>query len=80
MSGDERADADQDGRTRLARPNSQAELGQKNIIFHVQLTAIKIGNHTRLILSLLYVMTISYYTYFEYSGGYPNRNSMETFR
>ena len=37
--------------------------GQGNIIFHVQLTTSRIGNLTRLIHTLLYVMTIRTYTY-----------------
>ena len=57
--GDEQADAGRDCRTRLARPNSQARTG-------LQLTTIRIGNLTRLIHSLLYVMmmTIPYHTYY----------------
>ena len=35
--------------------------GQGNIIFPVQLTTSRIGNHTRLIHTLLYVMTIHTY-------------------
>ena len=55
--GDEQADAERDGRTRLARPNSP--YGDKGIfIFPVQLTTSRIGNLTRLIHTLLYVMTI----------------------
>ena len=37
--------------------------GQGNIIFPVQLTTSRIGNLTRLIYSLLYVMTIHTYTH-----------------
>ena len=52
----ERADAEQDGRSRLARPNSQARTGTgKKHIFSVQLTTSRIGNHTHLINSLLKV-------------------------
>ena len=55
----EEADAGLDGRTRLARPNSQARTGtQGNIVFPVQLTTRRVGNLTRLIHTLLYVMTI----------------------
>ena len=55
--GDEQADAGRDCRTRLARPNSQArtETG-KYSFFLLQLTTSRIGNLTRLILLLLYVM------------------------
>ena len=31
--GDEQADAGRDGRTRLARPNSQAQMGTENYYF-----------------------------------------------
>ena len=53
--------------------------GQGNIIFPVQLTTSRIGNLTRLIHTLLYVMTIHTYIhtvlyrdykYFQYSGGF----------
>ena len=37
--------------------------GQGNIIFHIQLTTSRIGNLTRLIHTLLYVMTIHTYTH-----------------
>ena len=41
------------------------ERGQGNIIFPVQLTTSRIGNLTRLIHTLLYVMTIhTYHTYY----------------
>ena len=56
--GDEQADAGRDGWTRLARPNSQARTGTGEYYFPVQLTTIRIGNLTRLIHTLLYVMTI----------------------
>ena len=50
---DEHADAGRDGRTRLARLNSQGANGNREkIIFPVQLTTSKIGNLTRLILTL----------------------------
>ena len=55
----EQADAGRDDRTRLARPNSQRrERGQGNLDFPVQLTTSRIGNHTRLIHTLLKVLTI----------------------
>ena len=58
----EQADAGRDGRTRLARPNSQARTGTgKYSFFPVQLTTSRIGNLTRLIYTLLYVMTIHTY-------------------
>ena len=41
--------------------------GQGNIIFSVQLTTSRIGNLTRLIHTLLYVMTI--HTYIQCNGG-----------
>ena len=68
--GDEQADAGRDGWTRLAGPNSQARTGTGKIIFPVQLTTSRIGNLTRLIHTLLYVMTIQTYihTYIP-SGG-----------
>ena len=61
--GDEQVDAGRDCRTRLARPDSQARTnGDREIfIFPVQLTTGRIGNLTRLILFLLYVMTIHTY-------------------
>ena len=52
--GDEQADAGRDGILRHAR-------GQGNIIFPVELTTSRIGNLTRLIHTLLYVMTIHTY-------------------
>ena len=55
----EKANAGRDGRTCLARPNSQARTGQDNILFPVQLTtSSRIGNLTRLVdtLLLLFVM------------------------
>ena len=55
----ERADAERDGRTRLARSNSQARTRTgKYSCFPVQLTTSGIGNLIRLIHTLLYVMTI----------------------
>ena len=54
----EQAEAGRDGRTRLARPNSQARTGIDREIFilHVQLTTSRIGNLTRLIHhALLYI-------------------------
>ena len=54
-----RADAGRDGRTRLARPSAQGANGDREkYIFPVQLTTSKIGNLTRLIYTLLYVMVI----------------------
>ena len=52
--GDEQADAVQDCRNRLARPNYQARAnGDRGIfIFPVQLTTSRIGNLTRLIHTL----------------------------
>ena len=49
--GDEQADAGRDCRTRLARPNSQAQTGREIFIFPVQLAKGRIGNLTRLILT-----------------------------
>ena len=52
--GDEQADVGGDCRTLLARSNSQARTGtDKKIIFPVQLTTRKIGNLTRLVLTLV---------------------------
>ena len=47
--GNEQADAGPDGRTRLARPNSQARTGTDSKIFKfsAQLTTSRIGNLTR---------------------------------
>ena len=57
--GDGQADAGRDCRNCLARLNSQVQLGQgKMIIFPVQLTSSRIGNLTRLIHTLIHVMTI----------------------
>ena len=50
--GNEQAGAGRDCRTRLARPNYQARTGTGKFIFPVQLTTSKIGNLTRLILTL----------------------------
>ena len=60
----EQAGAGRDGRTRLERSYSQARTGadRETFIFPVQLTTSKIiGNLTRLIHTLLYVMTIHTY-------------------
>ena len=56
----EQAGAGRVGRTRLARPNSQARTGTREILISpVQLNTTRIGNLTRLIHTLmLYVMTI----------------------
>ena len=50
----------------MAEPVSRDQIlrharGQGNIVFPVQLTTSRIGNHTRLIHTLLYVMTIHTY-------------------
>ena len=51
--GDEQADAGRDCRTRPVRPNSQARNGDRgNIIFPVPLITSRMGNRTRLILTL----------------------------
>ena len=52
--GDEQTDAGRDGRTRLARPNSQArtDTDREIFIFPIHLTTSKIGNFTRLIHTL----------------------------
>ena len=53
------ADAGRDCRTRLAKPNSQARTRTgKKTFSQVQLTTSRIGNLTRLILTLANVMTI----------------------
>ena len=63
--GDEQADAGRDCRTRLARPNSQARTGTEKIyILPVQLATSRIDNLTRLIHTLLYVMTIHTFSVF----------------
>ena len=59
--GDGQADAGRDCRTHFARPNSHGERGQGKTNFPCSLTTIRIGNFTRLILPLLYVMTIHIY-------------------
>ena len=50
--------------------------GQGNIIFPVQLTTSRIGNLTRLIHTLLYVMTI--HTYWPCGGGLSAMNAIGT--
>ena len=59
MENEQQIDAGRDGQTRLARPNSQARTGTgKVLIFPVQLiTSRIIVNFTRLIHTLLHVMT-----------------------
>ena len=58
----EQADAGQDGRIHLLRPNSQARTGTgKCSCFPVQLTTSRIGNNTRLIHTLLKVLTMHTY-------------------
>ena len=54
--GDEQADARRDGRTRLARPNSQAYRDREMFLSPVQLTSSRVGNLTQLIHTPLYVM------------------------
>ena len=63
--GDEQADAGRDCRTRLTRSNSQARTNADRgiLFFPVQLTTCRTGNLTRLIHTLLYVMTIHTYMY-----------------
>ena len=61
--GDEQAGAGGDSRNRFARPNSQARTGTgKYSFFPVQLTTSRIGNLTRLILTLAIFVTILYCT------------------
>ena len=60
--GDEQADAGREGRTSLARPNSQARTRTgKYSFFPVQLTMSRVGNFTRLILTLAICVTIHSY-------------------
>ena len=55
----EQADAERDGRTCLARPNSQARTGtKKKTYFPARLTTSRNGNHIRLIHTQLKVLTI----------------------
>ena len=58
----EQADTRRDSQTGLAKPNSQARTGARNF-FPVQLTMNRIGNLTRLICTLLYVVTTHAYVY-----------------
>ena len=54
--------AGRDGRTHFVRPNYQARTGTgKKNIFPLQLTTSRIGNLTRLIHTLLKVLTIHTY-------------------
>ena len=63
-----------DGQTRLARPNSQARNEDREIfIFFFQLTTSRIGNLTRLIHTLLHVMTI--HTYILLPPGFPSETT-----
>ena len=69
-------------RDETAEPVSRDQIlrharGQGNIIFPVQLTTSRIGNLTRLIHTLLYVMTIHTYihTYSVYSPFFLSRDS-----
>ena len=59
--GDEQADAGRDCRIRHARPNSNVD--REMLIFLVQLTTCRIGNLTRLILTLAICVTIHIYIY-----------------
>ena len=52
------ADAGRDGRTYLAKPNTQARTGIGNFFFPVRLTTSRIGKLARLIRTLLEAMTI----------------------
>ncbi|CAN0467123.1 unnamed protein product, partial [Ascophyllum nodosum] len=55
----DRADAGQDGRTCLARPNFQAQTGDREklvLIYPIRLTTSRVSNHIRLIPSVLQVM------------------------
>ena len=54
----EQADAGRDGRTRLARPNSQGERGQGKVYFPCSADHDQDGNHTRLIHTQLKVLTV----------------------
>ena len=63
--GNEQADTGRDARTHLSRPYSQAQTGT-GIFFPVQLTMNRIGNLTRLIHTLVSVMTI--HTYINLEG------------
>ena len=58
----EQADTRRDSQTCLAKPNSQARTETRKR-FPVQLTTNRIGNFTRLICTLLYVMTTHAYIY-----------------
>ena len=58
----EQANTRRDSQTCLAKPNSQARTGARKI-FPVQLTMNRIGNLTRLVCTLLCVMTTHVYVY-----------------
>ena len=58
----EQADTRRDSQTCLAKTNSQARTGTRKC-FPVQLTMNRVGNFTRLICTLLYVMTTHAYIY-----------------
>ena len=76
---DDQADAGRDASTRLARQNSQAHTGTgKYSSFPVQLTTSRIGNLTRLIHTLLYVMTIRTYIHTYCAGGISAVNAIDT--
>ena len=59
--GDEQADAGRGRRNPSRETKLPGTHGDGNIIFPVQLTTSRIGNLTRLIHTLLYVMTIHTY-------------------
>ena len=59
--GDEQADAGQDGRTRLARPNSQAQTGTGKKKNPCSADPSRTGNLTRLILTLAICDDHTYY-------------------
>ena len=57
----EQGDAGRDGRARLAKPISQARMGNREMfVFPIQLTTSRIGDHDRLVHNLLKVLTIYY--------------------
>ena len=63
------ADTRRDSQTCLAKPNSLARTGTRTF-FPVQLTMNRIGDLTRLICTLLYLMTTHMHTYI-YCSVYP---------
>ena len=60
--GDEQADAGRDCRTVSRDQILRRERGRGKLFFPLQLTTNRVGNHTRLIHTLLYVMTIHTYS------------------